>query len=318
MIGQTGNPQEGPSATRSSSDLAWPTTDGSPEQELEAFKARLAETAAARARADSSDPRLDDVDARFFDAYYNVLCGQVSQSRSAAETVQRAAAAVSALYGTALGVAFSVTNNPLPARAIMPLLFLGLAIVTSTVYLSWQGGGRPITGTHPERESDSFLRNRGYIVDFAGIVADYVYRRVRWLRAAIVALAAGLILLPVPFVQVDTRDTPVLTPPPGGAAGVASVSPAWPAVDATQPAGTDPQLRATLYAYQVAEVARERQRQFDRAAKARPAPSLRVSWLPETGWVLLTGLLLAAVALVGLRAHEKYRPPPPKTATMPE
>jgi hypothetical protein len=200
----------------------------------------------------------------------------------------------------------------------MPLLFLGLAIVTSTVYLAWQGGGRPIKGAHPERQSNPFLRNRAFIALFAGLVADYIYRWVRWLRAAIVSLAAGLVLLPVPFVQVDTGDTPLVAGAADRAAQVVAAIPEWPNVDSTQPAGGDPQLRATLYAYQVAEVARERQRQLDRAAKAPPASSLRLSWLPEGGWILLTGLLLAVVALVAVVAHERYRQPERNVAAMPE
>jgi len=53
-------------------------------------------------------------------------------------TVQKAAAAIAALYTPLLGVVFSVNDNPLPSRGVIPVLFLGLAILSSTAYLAYQ------------------------------------------------------------------------------------------------------------------------------------------------------------------------------------
>jgi hypothetical protein len=287
---------------------AWPATDGSEAQELEAFKARLAETAAKRAGPDLPDDRLDAVDDRFFSAYYDVVCTRVGQARSAAETVQRSAAAIGGLYGTALGVAFSVADNPLPTRAIIPLLFLGTAIITSTVYLAWQGGSsaRKITTAHPQAKKDVFERHLALIFDFQSLAANFIYRRLSWLRAAIVALAIGLVLMPVPFIEIDSGDRPSRAEEVAIGERIRQLEPAWP----NEPAVGDPVLRANLYSAQLAEIARERERRLDRVVLSPSNPALRLSWLPETGWAILTLLLLALVGAVAWRARGAAPAPP--------
>lgn len=277
----------------------WPAPDGTEAQQLELYKARLAEVAAQRQSAERSDPRHDAVDDQFFGAYYEVLSSRIAQSRSTAETLQRAAAAIATFYGAALGIAFSVGEHPLPARAVLPLAFVGLAIVASTVYLAWQGPASraPIPMGSPNPPAESFARSYAYLLDFQAIVKEFVRRRDNWLRAAIVALGIGLVLIPVPFVDIDTRDAPEA---PGSVPvedQLAAVEPPWPRYGTTGPVRVeDRPLRAALYAAQVAEVGREREAALARARATPPDPAVRLRWLPETGWAIL-GVVLFAVVL---------------------
>lgn len=276
----------------------WPTPNGTADQQLELFKMCLAETAEQRARLGSPGPRADPIDDRFFAAYYEVLRGRIEQSRQSAETVQRAAAAISGLYGVALGVAFSVTNNPLPARGVIPLLFLGLAIVSSTVYLSWQGGARGLMATtSPELQTGSFARQRAFIVDFQVLVADFMRRRLGWLRAAIVSLAFGLVLMPVPFVQIDTGDAPQTDVSMSITQLIDTIDPPWP--DASVSGNG---VQTALMESQLAEIARLRQLQLDRELESQRPAAVRLSWLPELGWLMLTLVLLGMLGAVALRS----------------
>jgi hypothetical protein len=145
--------------------------------------------------------RETDTDSEFFAAFYEVLVARIDQSRQAGETVQRAATAIATFYGVVLGLAFSVTDNPLPAHALIPGVLLGFALVAATIYLAWQGGqAQQRTATvHPERESDAFLRRRAFLIDFQGVVADFIQRGRWWLRAAVISLALGVVALPLPF-----------------------------------------------------------------------------------------------------------------------
>src|SRR5580700_248889 len=136
--------------------------------------------------------------------YYNAVLaigqGAITQSRSAAQVVQTAAAAIGTLYAGALGVSFSVSSRQLPFRGILPALFLGLAIAASSVYIAYLGTDTPVAmeplHTSPpirmQRRLDNFLR----------IVSAVVSRRTYWLRVSVVGLGLGDLFLPLPFISV--------------------------------------------------------------------------------------------------------------------
>lgn len=69
----------------------------------------------------------------FVDHIFDVAKGSIDRARAGAEKVQTAATAIAGLYTTVLGVSFSVTEKPLPGRGLIAPIFLGAAIVASTV-----------------------------------------------------------------------------------------------------------------------------------------------------------------------------------------
>lgn len=258
----------------------WPTAANDVQQN-ELFKAQLAHLAAVQADEAAADGRLEE-------AYYGAIRARLDQSTSAAEVVQRAAAAIGALYGAGLGVVFSVTDNPLPARGVVPLVFLGCAIAMSTVYLAWGGGAKPPAATAPPGEAPNALeRGQRSIVLFAAVVTEFNQRRRRYLRGSILALALGLVLIPVPFVTIDTD----------GAAGTATATtslPDWP-----DPAGVTTKAELARYRAELDETAAARAKAIEQAAQPKDAALLTITWLPEgtTAWLIIIGSVLGVLLL---------------------
>jgi hypothetical protein len=183
------------------------------------------------------------VEASYYAAVIDVAKGAIARAQTAGDTVQKAAAAVGTIYTAILGATFAATSAPLPGRALFPAVFLGLAIGLATVFLAFL----------PNPESVQDNQSDEYAVGPDNLVALFVkwsrsvaLQRSRWLRAAVVALATAVALLPAPFVHV------------GSSASSASVpkTPAWPA--ANVPSGSDPDLEKILYTAQVQEVASAR------------------------------------------------------------
>jgi hypothetical protein len=183
---------------------------------------------------------------KFHTAMYTVAGGAIERSRSAAELVQKASAAIAALYTGVLALVFSVTNNPLPARGVLAPLFLGLAVVLSTAYVAYLGpadgsspGPAPALGLEPK----SFQRLNAFIHAANTIVV----RRSTSLRASVIALGFGLIFIALPFVSFtsSTKDPAAL--------------PAKPAFPTPAPGATS-ELDKLLYQAQLDEVKQARAR----------------------------------------------------------
>lgn len=261
-------------------DPDWPSAQGD-EQALELYKTKLAHIAAVRADQAAADGRFED-------AYYGAIRARLDQSRAAAEVVQRAAAAIGALYGAGLGVVFSVTDNPLPARGVVPLIFLGCAIVMSTVYLAWGGGEKQPGATEPPGEAaDALERGQRSIQMFSAVVSEFNRRRRRYLRGSILALSLGLVLMPVPFIAIDT-DGPAKTPP------TATALPAWP-----DPSRVTTRAELARYRAELAEAATARAQAIEAAAQPEDSTLLDISWLPEgtKSWLIILSLVLGSLLL---------------------
>jgi hypothetical protein len=232
----------------------WPDPGDDPARQKQIFDAEIA---AAQEHAKAVDARVQaEADAElanhaeFHKALIAVGQGSIERARASAETVQKAATGILALYTAVLGVAFSVTENALPSRGVIPTLFLGTAVVCSTAYLAYltQPGGssapRPTGGFRPA----SLERSRAFI-RWAGNTARH---RAYWLRASVVSLGVALMFLPAPFLgplpplnRIYPADEPA-----------AAEVPDWPNVP-TGPASDLP-LRKIVYKAQVDEIAAER------------------------------------------------------------
>lgn len=256
---------------------------------------RAAVAAAGRAEqaavlaADRAEVKAD-VDAdrasatAFSEAILTVAKGGIDRARGSAEFVQKGATAIFALYTGALTLAFSVTSNPLPARGILPSLFLGFAILLATAYLAFLTRGDRVKD--PEDAAGTAQAQLNRTRTFVAWTNTSVLNRAPLLRCAVVALGIGVVALPAPF----------LTPPSHQqvAEVVCSVGQekdpttgvclsAWPTV----PTGVaaDAPLRQKLYEAQLAEVTASRE---SARSGATAAPD-------DTGWVV-------GAALVGLLA----------------
>jgi hypothetical protein len=242
-----------------SNGSGWPTV---PEG-LSAAKKEAREKAIFDAkikRAESNKTAEDAINAEFYKAVFAVAQGSIDRTRASAATVQTASAAIAALYTSLLGVVFSVTNNPLPSRGVIPVLFLGLAILASTGYLAYLTHAAPIRllEAKPSRFEREAERARSLIIWTRRASEHKAYL----LRLSVVALGFGLAFLPAPFLSFSGK-------PSGGSATSATTATATPAWPTPSPeAGTDPALKKVVYTAQVAEVAAQR-----KASKATPSNS---------------------------------------------
>lgn len=137
------------------------------------------------------------------DAYIEVARGELARRMDRADFVQKAAAAISTAYVGIIALTFGLGegNTPLPAQGIAPTFFLGLAILFSTVYISY------ITRPDDERRGDSPptptgllpLHQRQRLNEFIYWTREPGLRRLYFLQAAVISLGIGIIYLPVAY-----------------------------------------------------------------------------------------------------------------------
>lgn len=208
-------------------------------------------------------------------ALYDVAKGSVDRVRSAAEVVQKAAAAVGTIYAAALGLSFSAAERPLPAHALVPALFLGVSLASSTVYLAFLTPGDSLVEAHSSGVTRLGARQRlQFFLQWTNAIAQ---RRVTWLRASVVALSVGVAALPMPFVRISDDH----------ASTGSEID--WP----SQPTGGDDAVNSVLYEAQVAEVAAQRQEMREAATTTPDTEGTRIWWA--------LGAAGALVVVVGAR-----------------
>lgn len=245
--------------------------------------ARLKRVEEATALAQASYVSFLSQDVEFHKALLEVAKGGLDRARANAETVQKAAGGIGALYTGVLGVAFSVTSHPLPPRGAIPALFLGLAVALATAYLAYLSRRDDPPGAQrnlrqPNSVPEQFAR-LSLLVEW---VRQAVRRRVGFLRAAVLALALGVITLPLPFVTV-----PGIT-----AVNAEAISlPAWPKPE-TAPENAE--LGRIRYQAEIAEAARDRQSVL--------ANGMNENDLLSSVVVLVVGLIVILIG--GLRSRE--------------
>lgn len=204
-------------------------------EDLETAKADEAKLIAA------NQAKLDNL-AEFYGSMSKMATDGIEHARSAADTVQKASAAIATLYTGTLALVFSVTDNPLPARGVLTPAFLGLAVVLSTAYLAYvvptlRTTDLPVAGDAPEPRVFARI---AFLVDRARTIAS---RRSWCLRASVVALGVGLAYIVLPFVSFATSSPDAST----------SQLQDWP----EQPEGS-PALSKILFKAQVDEIAKAR------------------------------------------------------------
>lgn len=130
----------------------------------------------------------------------------IDRTRSAAEAVRNAAAAIGTIYAAVLGLIFS-TDQPLPARGLIPAVFLGLAIVGSSAYLAyirpWKALERLNFPPQVPAETIEELREAQELrtESFRRQTRKAINRRSYWLRVSVLALGFGVVFLPSAFIR---------------------------------------------------------------------------------------------------------------------
>jgi hypothetical protein len=137
----------------------------------------------------------------FQEARIDVAKKGIERANAGAEFVRNAAAAIGTIYMGVVGATYGAAEKSLhaPARAIIPAIFLGLALVFAAVYVAYLSRASPT----PAPEADSRLRvyQERRITAFTDWVAAYTLNRAYWLHTAVFSLAFGVAALAAPFVS---------------------------------------------------------------------------------------------------------------------
>jgi hypothetical protein len=260
---------------------AWPPAGDVPEGDKLLYQAKLdferevakaaadGEIAAERAEQESDATRIAAREtavyssiASFHNGLIEVSKAAIDRGRAGADTVQKAAGAIAGTYTAVLAAAFSVTDNPLPSRALVPTILLGWAIVWSTVYLAYLSNSDGVEAPAPTTSFEEGAMRRS--IAFILWTRNGTMNRKFALRTAVIALAFGLALLPAPFVGYGDES-----------AGAVAAKPAFPEA----PAG-DREVEKVRYEAEVKEVAELRKN--DNQANDGD----------DTGWWVLGGVAL--------------------------
>jgi hypothetical protein len=211
------------------------------EAKLEVRKKRVDEVIELSKAANEADLAIEQA---YYGAVFDVAKGSIGRARASAATVQKAATAVITLYTGILALAFSVTEHPLPLRALFAALLLGLAIIFSTVFLAYLPSDPPSGAQRNHGDGPTGTGPAAFANSFIAWTRTAALERGVWLRRSVVALAAAVFFLPAPFVELSVEQQGV---PPTD----------WPKLDSVV-SGEDVELQKILYSAQVSEIAAER------------------------------------------------------------
>ncbi len=259
-----------------------------------------AESVRKRIEAEEAADRASS--AAYCQAVIELAKGGLDRVRGAAEFVQKAAAAVFALYTGALTVSFSVTDEPLPSRGILPSVFLGFAIVLATAYLAFLTRGQVVA--HPKPADGRAQAELNRAAAYVHWVNESRLARAWMLQSSVIALAIGVLVLPAPFLRLPQLASTSATVPASCPAplvaddlGTGACVPPWP----DSPLGGDPELRKLRYASQLAEVSSARQEARAKALASQPDGGEEPGDAGALLCVMVVGLALVLMpALVAL------------------
>jgi hypothetical protein len=124
--------------------------------------------------------------------------------------VQTAAGAIGGAYTAVLAFSFAVgTTNALPARGILPTIFLGLAIVLAAGFLAYMSHPTEVAEHTSKGTLDSKQRERrSTFINWTGAPVN---PQSYLLQASVFSLAFGVAFLPAPYIKVDPLSTAILT-----------------------------------------------------------------------------------------------------------
>lgn len=228
-----------------SDTIAWPEFPDLPSEDAKAdfqrilYEAKVAATLdewrgqvsaqAAKEQAAQPPNKWDlafdpDVMRSLYSGYIEVAKNIGDRWITRAQTVEKSAASIAAVYGALLGLVYSVQDGvELPIRGLWAAVFLGLAIAFATTYLAW--AATPAAAKLP----DLFLEQRLWLQAFISWAVTPTYPRREFLRAAVASLTLGVGFFPAAFL--DVSHATVMIAALVGMLGVVSLL-IWPRISA--------------------------------------------------------------------------------------
>jgi hypothetical protein len=173
---------------------------------------------------------------KLHETLYTVATGSIDRARSGAQFVQTAASAIGVLYTGVLAVIF-VSDTPVPARGFIPTLFLAASIGLATAYLAFVNKMDPMKRpTEWGSLAEDIWQRTNFLSRYARAI---VLQRAPLLRAAVISLAFGVVLLPIALIQVPTAKS----------TNDQAAEIAWPSAPAIEPK----EVAVVLYQHQLDE-----------------------------------------------------------------
>lgn len=163
--------------------------------------ADAAEAAANVAKETVDRAFYNGVMTHIYTSYVEAAKAGIDRAKARGELVQTAAAAVATLYTAVLALSYAADAQRLPIRGVIPAIFLGLAIVLSIAYVSFvtkPGEADTFEGQGNLRGALDQQRNL-----FILWCRDIELRRRGLLQLSVIALAGGVVFLPLPFLDMS-------------------------------------------------------------------------------------------------------------------
>jgi hypothetical protein len=163
------------------------------------------------------------------------------------QLVITASGAVVTLYTGVLALAFAAASRPLPARGLIPGIFLGLAVALAVGYAGYITRARPTNFAPAGHVWPNATAHTNGFIDW---INSAISARASLMRAAVLFLGLGVAFLPSAFIdftavgQSAPLEQSALVPP-------------WPTAPSTDP-GAAAELQKILYQAQIAEAATQR------------------------------------------------------------
>jgi hypothetical protein len=200
------------------------------------------------------DPSLDAItQEKLYDGLLDAAAKGLERARSSGQFVQGAAAAVGTLYTGALTLVFAAKDNPLPARGLIPTLFLGGSLVLAAFYTAYLTKVGVIPQPRMPAKADDSRRLFARAAWFVGWSGAGALNRAHFLRAAVVSLAVGVFALPLPFISFSagTQSTAQVSASASAAASAISAPTPTPIAWPTPVLQSPERLAAILYRAQL-------------------------------------------------------------------
>jgi hypothetical protein len=179
----------------------WPAypdfADRQKELALASYEAEVRHATAAVDRSDALLKLDEETENELFKnlqmSIRSTAAGASQRPQALADLLLKAAGAIVTLYTGLLALVYAANGTALPLRALVPAVFLGLAVAGSMAYVAFLTD--PDTTIFESRggaRENAWSQTRSFVRWMDGFVST----RAGALRAAVAALAVGIVLLP--------------------------------------------------------------------------------------------------------------------------
>jgi hypothetical protein len=165
-----------------------------------------------KTRQDNATAEEDKLREAVHAAYLEVAKGTLDRALKRADFITGVAGAIGTSYAALLALVYSTSSEPptpLPGRGIVPALFLGLSFLLSAFYVAFIRPGSLAGQYLPSGVGGTIQEDR--MLFFLKWVTEGAMQRAWALRTAVISLAVGVALIPLPFLQLSDNITLTLS-----------------------------------------------------------------------------------------------------------